>query len=263
MKTMLFGPLEHMLEVPYPQSDMGWDSTRTTEDTDLLSGGKHVYVAPTPYHSYSLDYRGGTAGLKPIVDLYNGVYGNGPFYLTEFNFTDGNILPTRWATGSMLAAVSRNWCAPTLVATPAALSGDVSAFKNLGAFPDVGAAQIVPAPPGKALSLYWWGAVTGGAGIHYSKLVSGVWSAPTLCAPLTEVSIAADTVTAIKLELFCPNGGTLNIDHINLSTLDGTVSRQAGDGIGAVRFSSDLSGNIQTKRFDRIGLSLDIIEIES
>src|SRR6266566_4949741 len=96
--TMLFGTLGHMLPIPYPQSGMGWDHAHDGEETSLVSGGRHVYRAPTPYRKYKLSYSGGTAGLQNLVDIHSGVYGPGPFYMLDINYSGGNLLPTRWAS---------------------------------------------------------------------------------------------------------------------------------------------------------------------
>jgi hypothetical protein len=273
MNTMLFGPLGHMLPIPYPESGMGWDMGKDTEETTLLSGGRHVYEAPTPYRSYKLDYKGGTAGLQNLVDIYSGVYGNGPYYLLDFNYTAGNLLPTRWASAYMLRHVAGSWAAPVGVPSSAALSGETVTFTNLGQFPDTGISQVVATVPGQPAYLHVWGTRTGTASVKVYTLdaATNVWSAATVIVPSATpsqqeiISIAAgtaNTYSAIKLELFCPSGSTLTLDHINLCTVSGDYARKPGLGVGGVSFSGNLSGNIVTKRFDRIGLSLGLVEVE-
>jgi hypothetical protein len=272
-KTMLFGPLEHMLEVPWPQTGMGWNQAQDVETTPLLSGGRHVYTAPTPFRSYSLNYKGGTAGLQNIVDLYTGVYGPGPFYLNEFNYTAGNLLPTRWASAYMLGYVAGSWCAPLVQISTAALAGRAATFTNLGQFPAEGISQIIASVPDTPAYLHLWGTRTGTAAVRTSlrEAATGNWTAPVAHAPSATpgqsvlISAAEGTgnvYSAIKLELFVPAGSSLTLDHINVTGISGNNVRMPGLGVGAVKFSSDLSGNIQTKRFDRIGLSLDLIEVE-
>lgn len=273
VKTMLFGPIGKMLPIPYPEADMGWDTNRDTEVTTLLSGGRHVYEAPTPFRSYKLQYKGGTADLQNLVDIYNGVYGKGPYYLLDFNYTAGNLLPTRWASSYMLAYVADSWCVPVVSSSSDALAGLVSTFSNLGQFPSAGISQTVATVPGQPAYLHLWGARTGTASVQTSVLnaSTGVWSSPVARVPGSSpsqveiVSAAegiANTYSAIKFQLNCPSGSTLTLDHINLSTVSGESTRKPGLGVGAVSFTSYLSGNIVTKRFDRIGLSLDLVEVE-
>lgn len=273
VKTMLFGPLGRMQPIPYPEADMSWDTDRDTEETTLLSGGRHVYEAPTPFRRYKLQYKGGTADLQPLVDIYNGVYGKGPYYLLDFNYSAGNLLPTRWASAYMLGYVAGSWCVPVVGISATALSGQDVTFSNLGQFPAAGISQIIATAPGQPAYLHPWGTRTGTASVQSSVLnaSTGVWSTPVARVPSTtpsevEIISAADgianTFSAIKLQLNCPSGSTLSLDHINLSTVTGASTRKPGLGVGAVSFTSYLSGNIVTKRFDRIGLSLDVVEVE-
>jgi hypothetical protein len=272
-QTMLFGPLGRMKAIPYPEADMGWDFRRDTEETTLLSGGRHVYTAPTPFKGYKLQYKGGTAGLQNLVDIYNGVYGPGPYYLLDFNYTAGNLLPTRWASSYMLGFVAGSWCVPVVDGSATALAGQDVTFSNLGQFPALGISQIVATVPGQPAYLHLWGTRTGTASVQTSLLnaSTGVWTTPVDRVPsatpsqIEIVSAAAgiaNTYSAIKLQLNCPSGSTLSLDHINLSTVSGESTRKPGLGVGAVSFTTNLSGNIVTKRFDRIGLSLDLVEVE-
>lgn len=272
-KTMLFGPLGRMQAIPYPEAGMGWDFNRDIEETALLSGGRHVYEAPTSYKRFKLQYKGGTAGLQNIVDIYNGVYGRGPYYLLDFNFAGGNLLPARWASPYILKHIVGGWCAPLLAPSASALAGEAVTFTNLGQFAAEGESQIVATFPGQPAYLHLWGARTGTASVQSSVLdaATGEWSAPVNHVPsatpgqsviISAADGTANTYSAIRLQLVCPSGSTLTLDHINLSTVSGESTRKPGLGVGAVSFTTSLSGNIETKRFDRIGLSLDLVEVE-
>lgn len=273
MKTMLFGPLGRMLPIPYPESGMGWDHGRDTEVSNLVSGGRAVYEAPTPFRSYKLEYKAGTTDLQNLVDIYSGVYGKGPYYLVDFNYSAGNILPTRWASAYMLRYVAGAWANPVGVPDASALAGEVVTFTNLGQFPATGISQVVATVPGQPAYLHLWGTRTGSGSVKVSLLntSTNVWTTPVVCVPSAspaEVEVispsegAANAYSAIKLELYVPSGSTLTLDHINLTGASGNSTRLPGKGVGAVSFTENLSGNIQTKRFDRIGLSLGLIEVE-
>lgn len=273
IQTMLFGPLGNMLPIPYPESGMGWDTGRDMVETPLLSGGRHTYTAPTPFRRYKLQYKGSTPDLQNLVDIYNGVYGKGPYYLLDFNYTSGNLLPTRWASAYMLGYIADSWCAPTQSTNAAALAGTQVVFTNLGQFPSNGISQTVPTVPGQPAYLRLWGSATGTATVQTSlrNASTGAWTTPVNQTPSTtpaEVPIisaadgTANTYSAIKLQLVCPSNSTLTLDHINLTTISGQTTRKPGLGVGAVSFTKDLAGNIVTKTFDRIGLSLDLVEVE-
>lgn len=274
VKTMLFGPIGRMLPIPYPESDMAWDFNKDSEESALIDGGRHVYEAPTTFKRYKLEYKGNTPDLQNLVDIYNGVYGKGPYYLLDFNLKEGNLLPTRWASSYLLGHVAGSWCAPSWGQNlTGSLSGSEVTFTNLGQFPVAGISQIVAAYPGQPAYLHLWGTRTGTAVVQTSLLnaATGIWTAavdhiPSATPSEVEIISAAEgianTYSAIKLQLNCPSGSTLTLDHINLSTLTGQSTRKPGLGVGGVSLTSSLSGNIVTKRFDRIGLSLDLTEVE-
>lgn len=270
MKTMLFGPLGRMLPIPYPESGMSWDHGRDIEQTSLVSGGRHVYEAPTTYRQYKLDYKAGTTDLQNLVDIYTGVYGKGPYYLVDFNYVEGNILPTRWASAYLLRHIAASWADPVGVPSSAALSGEAVTFTNLGQFPDAGISEVIATVPGAPAYLRLWGTRTGSASVRVSLLGASGWTAATEYAPsatpaeqtlISPADGTANTYSAIKLELYVPAGSSLTLDHINLTGATAST-RLPGKGVGAVSFGTNLSGNIVTKRFDRIGLSLDLVEVE-
>ncbi|MGN6654582.1 MAG: hypothetical protein ACTHJ9_04485 [Rhodanobacter sp.] len=261
-QTMLLGPLGNLLPVPYPQSGMDWNTNKDSEVTELVSGGRHVYKRPTPYRSYKVTWKGGTPGLQNIFDLYNGVYGDGPFYLLDFNYTSGNRLPTRWASGYMLKAVAGPWCDSAVVSSTGALSGTAAYFSNTGRFPVTGVQQTVLAT-GQALHLRAWGAATGGGVLKVDTLSGSTWTSQPDVAPAASPSdVALPACDAVRLTLYVPSGGTLTVDHINLTEAS-TATRVPGTGVGAVQFSGTPSTQIVTKAYDRIGMAVELTEVES
>lgn len=265
MRTMLFGPLGHMQPIPYPETGLDAPVARKSETTDLVSGGVSVYRAPTSHRSYRLTWKGGTGNLGHLLDCYDGLYGDGPFYFTEFMFSGGNLLPSRWASGHLLRHVNERWCAPVEVDAPAALSGKASQWHNNSLHPEFGITQTVVPAPGLPVYLRVWGSATGGATIQWQTLAAGVWGAwadvTPSATPAGTLLAAADAVEAVRLRLRVPVGGTLTVDHINLTTAD-TGTRAPGRGIGGVYFTDDYGVNIISKLVDRIGAVVNIIEAE-
>jgi hypothetical protein len=252
---------------------MGWDHARDIEETALVSGGRHVYEAPTPYKKFSLQYKGGTTGLQHIIDTYTGVYGRGPYYALDFNYAGGNQLPTRWASAYMLKEIVGGWCAPLLTPSTAALAGEVVTFTNLGQFTELGETLILPCVPETATHLRIWGSRTGTAAVrvYLRDSATGVWgdeidvvpsSTPTDTVIISGADAIAGKYNAIKLRLRVPSASSLTLDHLNLMDAAAVGTRQPGLGVGGMKFVTTLSGNIQTKAFDRIGLALDLVEVE-
>ena len=264
MSAMKLGPLGNFLDVPWPESGMNWNMARASEVTDLVSGGKHVYTAPTPYRTYKMSWKGGTSGLSDLVDVVTGVYGRGPFYLLDPNYRDtDNLLPTRWATSSMLHAVAGSWCQP-LEVDGDGLDGLAASFANAGVFPDLGVKQTLAVPAGVPLSVSVWGSASGGAGVTLERLnTAGTWEAlpdyTPSSIPAAVALVPATGYQAVRLGLRVPAGGALTVAHASVAQ---TPTKTPGRGVGAVCFTSDLSGNILSRTFDRIGLALDMTEIE-
>lgn len=271
MKTMLFGPIDRMQEIPVPKSGMDWSTEHDAEVTELLSGGRHVYRAPTGFKTYSMSWNAGTDGLQPLIDLHNGVYGQGPFYVLDPNFTKGNVLPARWASPYLLRHSVRGWANPQLVDSAQALSGQGVKFTNLGDYESLGESLIIPTVPKKPFYLTVWGSYTGEAmvQVYLKNRATGEWTntADVLTGTgelevINPIDAANGVYSAVKLELVCPAGSTLTLDHINLMIEPGIVEMQGGRGVGAVQFTGSNSGSITSRTIDRIGLALDVIEVE-
>jgi hypothetical protein len=260
---MLLGPLGNLLPVPYPQSGMDWGTNRDAEVTELVSGGRHVYRRPTPFRTYKCTWKGGTPDLQNLLDLYNGVYGDGPFYLLDFNYTSGNRLPSRWASGYMLRAVAGPWCDSAVIPSTGALSGTAATFSNTGRFPATGVSQTVLAT-GQALHLRVWGSASGGGVLKVDTLSGSTWTAQSDVTPAATLplDVPLPACDAVRLTLYVPAGGVLTIDHINL-TEAAEPNRKPGLGVGAVQFSGTPSAQILTKAYDRIGAEFDLTEVES
>lgn len=261
MKTMLFGPIDNMKAIPCPETGMDWSFENDSEVTELDSGGRHVYTAPTGFKTFGMNFTAGTKGLEPLIDIFNGAYGPGPYYLNDPNYTTGNVLPTRWASAHKLGYIADGWCAPIQVVSTGALAKRDVRFENTGRHREDGPTLIVPRVPDKTFYVKVWGTRTGTASVKvYTQSGSG-WVLAHTIVPAAGGSVEVTATTSIKLELVCPSGSTLTLDHINVTTATSSV-REPGRGVGPVKFTNTLSGSIQTKRYDRIGLSLDLMEVE-
>jgi hypothetical protein len=232
---MLFGPVGRQVEIPWPQSGMGVENGLTTETTDLLSGEQSVYRAPVTYKTYNMSWKGGAARLQGILDVHSGVYGNGPYYITDpMGAVQGtNLLPAKWAASHLLRHTVNGWCAPVVSSqmnTPERLQ--VSFTGNLDDPDYYPNAIVVPVVPEQPLYFKAWGSRTGSAVVAISKYTASTnsWSAYVGYAPSvdhTEPSLIvsqaeADNgdIQAIKLTMYVPGTDTLSLQHIDLATND-------------------------------------------
>lgn len=109
-----FGLPGNVQVIPYPESGMGFDNTVDAEVTNLLSGGRSVFRPPTAFKAFNMSWKSNTAGLAPLLDMYNGEYGQGPFFMNDPTASQNNCLPARWANSWQLAHLSNGWCRPVV-----------------------------------------------------------------------------------------------------------------------------------------------------
>lgn len=234
-QTMLFGPVGRQVEVPWPQSGMTMDNQLDSETTSLLSGEQSVYRAPVTYKTYNMSWRGGTAKLQGIVDVHSGVYGNGPYYITDpFGAGQGtNLLPAKWASPHLLRHTVNGWCSPVLAKqlnTPERLQ---VTFTGNADDPDYCPQSIVvPVVPGQPLFYKAWGSRTGSASVAISRYTASTdtWSVPAGHVPslandapyplVTQAEADAGDIQAVKITPYVPGTDTLTLQHIDLATND-------------------------------------------
>lgn len=280
-KTMLFGPIGRQVEIPCPESGMSMVGVLDSEETPLLSGGLSVYRAPTTYKTYNMSWKGGTKGLsknlQPIIDMHAGVYGRGPYYMTDPLAKGENLLPTRWASSWQLAHVAGAWGRPTTSVQTVTPEGEQSVFDCLAGTPLEGPAIAVPAIPGQPLFLKVWGTATNKGGVRIQRFnrATGLWESFATYTPkmnehtFTEIISASEAAggkySAVRLAVW---KGTLAADtsiiklaHMELSTNTSGVFRM-GKGSGALQFTGNASGTIDSAVIDRIGLSIDLKEVQ-
>lgn len=259
-----------VFEVPYPESGMGFNTEGTTELTDLYTGGKHVRLAPTTYKTFNMSWSTWADDMQGLVDLYNKRYGNRAFYLTD-PLAKGNLLPARWAYSYQLAHIARGQGTPS-VDTAALVPKSVFTDKFWSSEYLTTRVLLVP---DKDHYLKVWGTGTGTAGIRYrlhsATAAPGTWGAWSTLVPdmvdataATLVCPAANTATNdfIELQVYVPVGSTLSLTHMDLGNTAGVITQRPAEGVGALRFTNTLQGELVSSRIRRIGMSVDVTEVE-
>lgn len=259
-----------VFEVPYPESGMGFNTEGNSEVTDLFSGGRHVRLAATTYKTFNMSWSAWSDDMQGLVDLYNKRYGNRAFYLTDPQAT-GNLLPARWAYSYQLAHVARGQGTPTI---------DTSALVPKSVFTDKFWSSEylttrVLVQTGQDHYLKVWGTRTGSAGIRYrlhgASAAPGTWGSwNTLVPDMVDATAAtlvcsaatSETTDFIELQVYVPSGGTLSLSHMDLGNTAGVTTQRPAEGVGALRFTNTLQGELVSSRIKRIGMSVDVTEIE-
>ena len=286
-EKLYFGIPGNIQEIPYPVSGMGFDSNVDTEVTELVSGGRSVYRAPTAFKTLSPNWRSNSTNLAHLIDMYNGLWGPGPFYITDPTASQLNVLPSRWANSWQLAHQANGWCRPVIQTgwyppvTPdfkEPLSDRRVKFTQAASGSTVKLEGVVRnriiRVPGKGYWLAAHGTATGGAGIKVrgfnqsTKAWVALTTFTTFTGAVTSILSSGDTTyTMLELDVYMPLGSTLILKGLALSTLayTGTESpyMPRGTGIGAVQFDNVAGGELVSSVIDRIGLSLSFTEVQN
>lgn len=234
---MYFGVPGAIAEVRCPESGMGFVDNRDSEITELVSGGRSVYVAPTTYRTFSMSWSANSQKLRHLIDTYNGQYGNGPFYISDPTSEGANVLPARWSNAWQLAHQANGWCKPVVQEWPMAVTPTLTDYKTpyrLVLTQDL-AGSLAPVKGvlktrviRRGNEPYYFaakGVATGGAGIRirgYNK-TSGNWVLLTTFTTFTGalsniISSTNYSYDTIELDFYMPLGSTLTLYGMSLGT---------------------------------------------
>ena len=267
---MKIGYPGNMFEIPAPSSGMGFSNNSDAETLQLDTGGRFIADRSTTYKSFNMSWRSSTPKLQPLIDIYNKRYGTKPFYIQDLNNGVGNILPPRWAYPHQLAAIH-------------GACGHATAYGNFASFTSnrfAGSAPtlLVPVIYGRPLYLAVFRSFgnVGGNPMQYRAYTYA--GEPTAWMPVGyttpgdapfQLLQANDTESYEFVELRVNLADTVNesiaIEHMDLSTSDyrswDTQFRSA-EGVGGLKFTNTLDGELVMLKSQRIGLSVDCTEVQ-
>lgn len=274
---MRFGTLANLKDFPAPKSGMGFGLNHDVTTSELVTGGRAAYRSPVGYKTFNMSWAGGTENLGDFMDIFEGAYGNGPYYMLDPRSKGQNILPARWASPWMLGHVANGWGKPFVSqngTTAYPESHDVTFTHGVG----VPATKFnspfsttVLLEDGVNYNFRVWGVATGGAQLRATAYSQGVAETPISLPLSSSGATSADFTTykgGVKLSLYLPAGSTLKLQHIELmAQVDGLYPEDKpfhlGRGVGAVQFTGNIQGNLVSNKVDRIGLSVEVTEVES
>lgn len=267
--TIKFGPLRNLKDIPAPLADMSFDYDRDTEVTELASGGRSIYRAPTGFKTFDMSWAGGTAGLQDLMDMYSGEYGSGPFYMFDPRYANDNLLPTRWASTYQLAQCLNGWGKPEILPSNIpnksgkALRVSRTSADSVGGSEVTAATVTVLVEPGRAVNISVVGGSTGGAGLRWRGIsADGTASAPSYKWSSGEIIAEGHSYVAVALSFYVPPGSSLFVEYLNLTHRTPTGGALTGKGVGAVQFNDTLQGTLASAAVDRIGLTVGLTEVQ-
>ena len=238
-EKVYFGVPGAIEEIRPPESGMGFNNTTDATETQLVSGGRSVFRAPTAFKSFNLSWKSSSSGLRHLINMYNGQFGSGPFYLTDPTASAENVLPPRWSNCWQLAFQTNGWGRPTVMdATPTTSPApQLPRTNKIVKFTQAASGSSVPTSgvlktrhiriPGKAYFLSAYGSATGGAAIivrgynDSTQAWVNISTFTTFTGSTVEViSTANTTYSMIELDVYLPLGSTLTLYGMALGHVD-------------------------------------------
>lgn len=234
-KLMWFGPIGRQIGIPWPDTGMSIDYSLTTEQTPLLSGEQSIWRAPLTYKTYNMSWTSNSERLQPLLDVHAGLYGQGPYYITDpvAAVQGNNLFPSKWASPFLLEHTANGWGSPVISNQTTTPEQRQITFTGASDEPDDSPfSMVVPCLPGSVLYYTSWGTRTGTAAVKVFRYFrsTGTWvlhssQVPTLTndAPVLLVSQAeadAGDIVAVKVQLTVPDGSTLTLQHLDIAVND-------------------------------------------
>lgn len=157
--------------VPCPTSPLTSTDEGVLVETKLLNGGAWVQRSRGTRRKFDMGWLGSISELQPIHDMYDGIYGDGPFYFIDPTSVN-NAFPKHWAAPALSG--TDGWptlmkgVVPTYAATSVAASITpppmlaVYTFPNaIPVFDATTPRATLPIPPTQNLNFRFWGQRTG------------------------------------------------------------------------------------------------------
>lgn len=265
---MKIGYPGNTFEIPAPSSGMGFSNNSDTETLELDTGGRFVVDKSTTYKSFNMSWRSTTPKLQPLIDIYNKRYGTAPFYVQDLNGGEGNILPARWAYPRQLAAIHG-------AVGDSVYSGTFVTFRS-NRFSGQGPTVTVPLFEGKPMYLAVFPPYNMATDVYpveyrlwdFDGGSHGWFTVPYTNkgeAPFTAVSrVLSQDYEFIEIRINLRFEPPV-IEHMDLSTSDYRSyeeSYRSAVGQGGLKFTNTLDGDLTMLRAQRIGLSVDMTEVQ-
>ena len=275
MSCFYMGTRNRMLEVRAPSVNMPSSKQGYFNKVDFLNGGTSVRRSTAAHKNYTMTWNSMDRDeARKILDLADGVYGTGPFYVHDPMSADRNVLPQWWATpsqGLTDGLALNDGTRGTPVATPA----NSLNFPSNSIVYTVLSGQTrrvwVPIPDGYTA---WVGAYgddgTGGTVVATPTIDAGSDGTPvtlTLLDVTNDVrfnqSFASSSFDGVTLSL--GGAGTITLSGIMVQVLETGVTPEtggfiSGQGNSGLQFVAQPTYTPYSAALDRVGVVAELTE---
>lgn len=285
MPFIYFGTKEYMKWVKAPAINMNSSKAGWENNGSFLNGGAYSRRSTASHKTFSLSWdRASRDELRPILDYVDGVYGDGYIYISNPFAMDKNVLPSYVANSAQASKdgpILYGRTRPTMVNTAPVndypVQGATYAVNGVDTISGtpVPPPVYIPIPPGYTAWVGVHGTFTSSAVMRIHRYQSGVIvpAAATNATPLTTATLTR-VVDSVGGDQY--NGLGLSLQGIGNATLYGVMVQVlpngvvpptggfiSGQGQSGMKFTSQADLSEYSAVLDRVGVSVDLIEVES
>lgn len=272
-----FGTAERMAWLPTPKFNMPANNVSWRASGSLLNGGAFARSSTSSHMEYQMAWPlMSREESYSLIDYFNGLYGDGPFYFIDPVAREYNVLPNWMAAGRIQTADGPSLIpgqTPALTSAIATTNGyPARAASYTLAASQVGRSFTFPVPPGYTFRFGWHGVATGTARVRVVGATTVDFNAlsPTGSAVrfTTASPIAADSSGFVTIQLIGgASGGLLILRGMQAAVLPTAIASPSGDfvsgrGNSGMRLNGDPSVTEYSAVLNNVavGVSANFIE---
>ncbi|MDF2990230.1 MAG: hypothetical protein K0S37_744 [Microbacterium sp.] len=292
MSQVYFGNRAKQAWIPGPKTGMDWSVVRRSNVVQLENGGVYTDDSIASHREGLPEWEAHPDELRFIRELYNGVWGPGPYFWVDPFAANTNLLSPSWATPGIITdgdwpQISAGTAVAATVAegllgvpTKAATYSPVSTVANT--LPPRRFTILIP--PGHQLAFGSFGSATGTGRIALRGTNANGTVSNVSYIPLDPTGLAAWHATNLfphsagfrSVNVFLARS-TIGAGSVTLAGMRAVLVREtdappaavdpfvSGEGAGALRFAGNLRENLiyapPDPRYRRKAMSVRLIEV--
>jgi len=279
LSKLYIGPRGREVFVPAPVMGGDFSSVGWGEGMQFANGGFGVRTSRATHKEYNMSWSLNKRDeLRPISDMYDGLYGPGPIYFIDPFAADKNVLPQSWAFPALAAydAIPLFDERPSLIATPSNTLR-YPAESALYKLPDTPSKTLyIPIPRGYTAYVGVHGSITGTGGLRVQPMnldgsPAGYYSIPMLAVTdqtRASAGFSSQFSSGIELSYFKGTSTNMVLSGAMVQILPTSASSTPGEfvsgqGNSGCAFEKAPATTAYSAAIDKIGMSAKLIEVGS
>lgn len=275
MSCFYMGTRNQLLEVRAPSVNMPSSKQGYFNKVDYLNGGTSIRRSTAAHKNYTMTWNSVDRDeARKILDLADGVYGDGPIYVHDPIAADRNVLPQWWATpsqGLTDGLALNNGARGVGVATPANPLGFPTNSITYTVLSGQTRRLWVPIPPGHTAWVGAYGADGTGGTVVATPSIDAVNSGTPVTLALlavtddTRFNQSFDSTSYDGVELTLGGEGTVTLSGIMVQVLETGVTPAtggfiSGQGNSGLQFTAQPTYTPYSSALDKVGVVAELTE---